>query len=89
MIISKITTNAQTTIPQTVCDILGVGPGDQLAYRIEGSRVILEHIVPNDSELTAWTSLLSEWSAPKNDVYDQLWNRDYTKITASPYWAMV
>ena len=72
MITSKITTKAQTTIPQTVRDILGVGPGDELAYRIEGSRVILERVVPNDGELAALTSLLSEWSAPENDVYDQL-----------------
>jgi antitoxin PrlF len=72
MITSKITSKAQTTIPQTVRDILGVGPGDELAYRIEGNRVILERFATANDELAALTGLLSEWSAPENDAYDQL-----------------
>jgi antitoxin PrlF len=41
MITSKITSKAQTTIPQPVRAALQVGKGDELAYRIEGDRVIL------------------------------------------------
>ena len=41
MITSKITSKAQTTIPQAVRAALHVGMGDELAYRIEGDRVIL------------------------------------------------
>jgi antitoxin PrlF len=41
MITSKITGKAQTTIPQPVCAALRVGEGDEIAYRIEGDRVIL------------------------------------------------
>jgi len=41
MITSKITSKAQTTIPQPVRAALHVGEGDELAYRIEGDRVIL------------------------------------------------
>ncbi len=41
MITSKLTSKAQTTIPQAVRVALGVGAGDEVAYIIEASRVIL------------------------------------------------
>ena len=41
MIISKLTTKAQTTIPQPVRAALHLDPGDQLAYEIDDQRVIL------------------------------------------------
>ena len=41
MIISKLTTKSQTTIPQPVRTALRLGPGDALAYEIDDQRVIL------------------------------------------------
>ena len=41
MILSKLTSKAQTTIPQAVRVALGVGEGDEIAYVIEKDRVIL------------------------------------------------
>ena len=41
MITSKLTTKAQTTIPQSVRAALRLQTGDQLAYAIEDQRVIL------------------------------------------------
>jgi antitoxin PrlF len=41
MIISKLTTKSQTTIPQPVRTALHLGPGDALAYQIDDGRVIL------------------------------------------------
>jgi antitoxin PrlF len=41
MITSKITSKAQTTIPQPVRSALRVSEGDELAYRIKGDHVIL------------------------------------------------
>ena len=41
MIISKLTTKAQTTIPQPVRTALRLKPGDELAYEIDDQRVIL------------------------------------------------
>lgn len=41
MITSKLTTKAQTTIPQPVRHALGLTEGDEIAYRIEDNRVIL------------------------------------------------
>lgn len=44
MIVSKLTTKAQTTIPQPVRAALRLGPGDQLAYEIDDQRVILTKV---------------------------------------------
>lgn len=41
MITSRLTTKAQTTIPQSVRAALGLREGDELAYQIDGERVIL------------------------------------------------
>ena len=41
MITSKLTSKAQTTIPQPVRTALSVAEGDELAYAIEGGRVVL------------------------------------------------
>jgi antitoxin PrlF len=41
MISSRLTTKAQTTIPQAVRAALKVRPGDTIAYQIEGDRVVL------------------------------------------------
>ena len=41
MITSKLTSKAQTTIPQAVRAALGVAQGDELVYEIADDRVIL------------------------------------------------
>jgi antitoxin PrlF len=41
MITSKLTSKAQTTIPQAVRAALRVREGDELVYEIDGSRVVL------------------------------------------------
>ena len=41
MIKSKLTSKAQTTIPQPVRVALGVAEGDELAYAIEDGSVVL------------------------------------------------
>jgi antitoxin PrlF len=41
MITSKLTTKAQTTIPQAVRAALGLREGDEIAYSIEEGRVVL------------------------------------------------
>ncbi|TCT06243.1 AbrB/MazE/SpoVT family DNA-binding domain-containing protein [Aquabacter spiritensis] len=41
MIVSKLTATGQTTIPQAVRTALHLREGDQIAYRIDGERVVL------------------------------------------------
>lgn len=41
MITSKLTSKLQTTVPQAVRTALGLKRGDEIAYEIDGDRVIL------------------------------------------------
>lgn len=41
MITSKLTSKAQTTIPQPIRAVLNIAEGDELAYEIRGAEVIL------------------------------------------------
>jgi antitoxin PrlF len=61
MITSKITSKAQTTIPQPVREALRVREGDELAYTIEHDRVILTKAAraPKDDPFATF----GEWSS--------------------------
>jgi len=44
MITSRLTTKAQTTIPQPVRTALGLTAGDEVLYEIDGARVVLTKV---------------------------------------------
>jgi antitoxin PrlF len=44
MITSRLTTKAQTTIPQPVRAALGLRAGDDVLYEIDGGRVVLTKV---------------------------------------------
>jgi antitoxin PrlF len=67
----KLTSKAQTTIPQAVRLALGVGAGDKVAYAIEDGHVVLTKAQPEaprraapfaDPFATFW-----EWNTPEDD----------------------
>lgn len=62
MITSKLTTKAQTTIPQPVRSALKLKEGDELAYEIEGDRVILTKAGRNMGDDPFRT--FDEWNSP-------------------------
>ena len=71
MITSKLTTKAQTTIPQPVRAALNLETGDELAYTIEDDRVILTKAGGRGSEDPFRT--FSEWnSAADRKAYGNL-----------------
>lgn len=45
MIVSKVTEKSQTTLPSGVRKALGIQPGDQLAYTIEGDQAVIRKVV--------------------------------------------
>ena len=61
MITSKLTSKAQTTVPQPVRAALHLAEGDELAYEIDGARVILTKASDRGAEdpfaaFTEWDS---------------------------------
>jgi antitoxin PrlF len=65
VITSKITSKAQTTIPQPVRAALRLAAGDALEYRIEGDRVILSKAKLNSVDDPFAT--FHEWSSEADE----------------------
>ena len=61
MIISKITSKAQTTIPLAVRTALHLRKGDQVGYVIEDGRVVLSRVANTPDEDPFAT--FHEWSS--------------------------
>jgi antitoxin PrlF len=71
MIHSRITSKAQTTIPRAVRAALGLRTGDELAYEIDGDRVILTRKAAADPFDDAF-ALFTEWAGDADSAYDVL-----------------
>ena len=65
---SKLTTKSQTTIPGKIRELLGLHPGDSVAFEVdENKKVMIRKATAIDLEFAkALESTLSEWSS-KND----------------------
>jgi antitoxin PrlF len=61
MIVSKLTSKAQTTIPQPVRTALQLRPGDELVYEIVEQRVILTR-APRGGKTDDPFRTFGEWS---------------------------
>jgi len=62
MIVGKITAKSQVTVPRAVRLALGLAPGDELIWEIEGDRVVLSRAARNSDPFTGNISTFSEWS---------------------------
>ena len=72
VITSKLTSKAQTTIPQAVRAALQLKEGDGLLYVVEGNRVTLEK-APRESVLDDPFKTFGEWHSDADErAYGQL-----------------
>ncbi len=69
VIMSKLTTKSQATIPEKIRKVLGVQPGDSVAFEInENSKVMIRKAIPVDFEFAkALEGTLSEWLSKNDD----------------------
>jgi len=63
MITSKLTSKAQTTIPQPVRAALRLREGDEIAYAIEQDRVVLTRVRPETTAEDPFVTF-TEWDSP-------------------------
>lgn len=71
MIKSKLTSKAQTTIPQAIRTALHLREGDEIAYAIEGDRVILTRASAHSIDDTF--STFGEWAEDADrEIYADL-----------------
>ena len=68
MIISRVTSKYQTTIPGPIRKMLGLAQGDSVAFSVADGKVILEKLEPMDKDfLRMLDQTLSEWNSPEDD----------------------
>jgi antitoxin PrlF len=68
MILAKITSKGQVTVPKAVRQKLQLQAGDTLAYEIEGDSVRIRKVKRFDLGWhQAVTSTLEEWATPEDD----------------------
>jgi AbrB family looped-hinge helix DNA binding protein len=69
MIRSRISPKGQITLPKTVREAIGAGPGDTVVYEIEGSAVRLRRVDPFDVEFhEALERTLDEWTSAEDEA---------------------
>lgn len=62
MITSRLASKAQTTIPEPVRDALHLEEGDEIAYLIEGDRVVLTKVLHRERREDPFKTF-SEWDS--------------------------
>lgn len=68
LLVSKVTSKFQTTIPQSIREAMGIAQGDLVVFEIEQGRVFIKKQQPLDIDyLNALTGTLSEWSSPEDE----------------------
>lgn len=78
LVTSKLTTKSQATIPEKIRKVLGLRPGDSVAFEIfesdDNKKVIIRKATPIDVEFArALESTLSEWlSTNDEEAYSEL-----------------
>ena len=67
-LVSKVTSKFQTTIPQSIRDVMGISQGDAVVFEIEEGRVFIKRLQPLDLDyLNAVSGTLSEWLSPEDE----------------------
>ena len=68
MILSKISSKGQVTIPKQVRDKIGAKPGDSIAYVIKAGTVTIRRLDPFDAQFhSALSQTLDEWNTPEDE----------------------
>jgi len=73
MVTSKLSSKAQTTVPQAVRKALTLKEGDEIAYEISGDRVIMLRAKPRSAVDWDPFATFTEWdSEADRKAYDGL-----------------
>ena len=68
MVVGKLSSKGQVTIPKKVRDALRPKPGDTIAYEIEGDLVWLRRVDPFHADFhRALSGTLTEWESPEDE----------------------
>jgi AbrB family looped-hinge helix DNA binding protein len=68
MQLSRLSAKGQVTVPKEIREILGLKPGDMIAYEVQNGTVTLRRVEPFDAAFhRALSATLDEWATPEDD----------------------
>ena len=68
MLVSRISSKGQITIPKKVRESLRAHPGDFIEYEVQGDTVVLRRAGPFDRAFhEALSETLGEWASPDDE----------------------
>jgi AbrB family looped-hinge helix DNA binding protein len=65
---AKVTSKGQVTVPQAVREALGIEPGDDLVFRVDGNRAVLA----KTPDLLALAGSITVRAAKRNAAWDDV-----------------
>ena len=74
MLVSKISSKGQVTIPASVREAMGVSAGDLVLYEVIGKTAQIRKLEPFDAAYhSAVSETLEEWNSPEDEeAFDDL-----------------
>jgi len=76
---AKVTSKGQVTLPKVVRDALGINEGDEVIFRVEGSRAVLARI----PDFLALAGTIRVPAAKRNVAWDEVIRRTRAARAAS------
>ena len=68
MLMSKLSTQGQVTIPKRVRETLGLEPGDRVGYEIDAGGVRIVRVEPFDAAFhAALSETMDEWTSQEDE----------------------
>jgi len=68
MIVSKLSSKGQVTVPKKVREILRAKPGDWIEYEVRDNVVVMRRPEPFDGPFhAALSETLTEWESPEDE----------------------
>ena len=68
MQLAKIGARGRTTIPKPIREAAGLREGDEIAFKIEGGRLVVHKVVPGrDKYLHGLGKVMGEWLSPEDE----------------------
>jgi antitoxin PrlF len=76
---AKVTSKGQVTVPKAVRDALGIREGDQIVFRVDGSRALLA----KSMDFLQLAGTVSVPAAKRNVAWDEVLRRTRTARAAA------
>ena len=80
---ARVTSKLQVTIPKTVADRLGIRPGDDVDWRVEGQEARVSRTAPASRLTLEERQVIFDEMMRRQEARNRRWWREYGKTDAA------